>query len=72
MFTIHEVSVAEAKMRSVQDALKTAKAEGPNYLHTELECASDEYARAVGELKWMLVHSRTKRSTPAFQPNDVI
>jgi len=52
MSTIQEVRAAEAKMKSVLDALKTAKAEEPNYLHTELECASDEYTRAVRELEW--------------------
>ena len=47
-----EVRAAEAKMNTVLDALKTAKAEEPNYLDTELECASDEYTRAVRELEW--------------------
>jgi hypothetical protein len=39
-------------MKSVIDALKTAKAEEPSYLRTELECTSDEFARAVHELEW--------------------
>ncbi len=52
MSTIQDVRAAEAKMKSVQDALKTAKADEPTYLRTELECASDEYTRAVRELEW--------------------
>lgn len=52
MSTIQEVRAAEAKMKSILDALKTAKAEEPSYLRTELGCASDEYTRAVRELKW--------------------
>jgi hypothetical protein len=52
MSTIREVRAAEVKVESVLDALKTAKAEEPNYLDTELKCASDEYTRAVRELEW--------------------
>jgi hypothetical protein len=52
MSTIQEVRAAEAKMKSVLDALKTAKAEESTYLHRELGCASDEYTRAVRELEW--------------------
>ena len=52
MSTIQEVRAAEVKMKSVLDALKTAKAEEPNYLDAELRCASDEYTRAVRELEW--------------------
>lgn len=52
MSTIQEVRAAEAKMNTVLEALKTAKAEEPNYLDTELKCASDEYTRAVRELEW--------------------
>lgn len=52
MSTIREVRSAEEKMRSVLDALNTAKAEDPNYLGTELKSASDEYERAVRELEW--------------------
>jgi signal transduction histidine kinase len=52
MSTIHEVRAAEEKMKNVLEALKTAKAEEPNYLDTELKCASDEYTRAVRELEW--------------------
>jgi hypothetical protein len=51
MSTIKEVRAAEVKMKSVLDALKTAKAEEPN-LDTELKCASDEHTRAVRELEW--------------------
>jgi hypothetical protein len=52
MSTIDEVRAAELKMNSVLDALKTAKAEEPNFLDTELKCASDEFTRAVRELEW--------------------
>ena len=52
MSTIQEVRAAEVKMKSVLDALNTAKAEEPNYLDAELKCASDEYTRAVRELEW--------------------
>ena len=52
MSTIKEVRAAEVKMKNALDALKTAKAEVPNYLDTELKCASDEYTRAVRELEW--------------------
>jgi hypothetical protein len=52
MSTIIEVRAAEVKMKSVMDALKTAKAEEPTDLDRELKCASDEYTRAVRELEW--------------------
>ena len=42
MSTINQVRSAEAKMKSVLDALKTAKEEDPNYLDTELKCAHEE------------------------------
>ena len=50
--TIKEVRAAQAQMNTVLDSLKTAKAEEPNYLDTELKCASDEHTRAVRELEW--------------------
>jgi hypothetical protein len=46
------VRAAEAKTKNVLEALNTAEAEEPNSLRTELECANDEYARAVLELEW--------------------
>lgn len=52
MSTIQDVRVAEAKMKCVMDALKTAETEEPNYLAAELECASDEYTKAVRDLEW--------------------
>src|SRR5579864_1202633 len=52
MSTIKEVRDAEEKIKTVLDALKTTKAEEPNYLDTELKCANDEYTRAVRELEW--------------------
>jgi len=52
MSTMKVVRAAEAKMTSVLNALKTAKPEEPNYLDTDLKCASEEYTRAVHELEW--------------------
>jgi len=52
MSSMQQVRAAEAKMKTVLDALKTAKAEEPKHLRTELECASDEYKRAIRDLEW--------------------
>ena len=53
MSTMQQVRAAEAKMKTVLDALKTAKKEEePKHLRTELECASDEYKRAIRDLEW--------------------
>ena len=52
MSTISEVRAAEEKMKSVLDALNTAKVGDPKYLDTELKRASDEYERAIRELEW--------------------
>jgi hypothetical protein len=47
---MEEVRAAEKKVREVLEALKKAGAQDPNHLGTELEKATDEYARAVREL----------------------
>ncbi len=51
MSTIEEVRVAEKKVQEVLEALKKAGAQDPNHLSTELQSATDEYARAVRELR---------------------
>ena len=51
MSTIEEVRAAEKKVQEVLDALKKAGARDPNHLGAELQKATDEYARAVRELK---------------------
>jgi hypothetical protein len=53
MSTIEEVRAAEKKVLEILDALKKAGAQDPNHLRTELKNATDEYARAVRELKSM-------------------
>lgn len=51
MSTIEEVRAAETKVQEVWDALKKAEVEDLNHLSDELRKATDEYARAVRELK---------------------
>jgi hypothetical protein len=51
MSTIEEVRAAEKKVQKVLDALKKCGAQDPNHLSTELRNATDEYAKAVRELK---------------------
>jgi len=50
MSTIEEVREAEKKVQSALEALRKASASDPNHLSTELQKATDEYARAVREL----------------------
>jgi hypothetical protein len=50
MSTIEEVRAAEKKVKEVLESLKTAGAQDPNHLSTELKKATDDYARAVREL----------------------
>ena len=50
MSTIEEVRAAEKKVKEVLESLKTAGAQDPNHLSTELRKATDDYARAVREL----------------------
>ncbi len=51
MSSIEEVRAAEKKVQEVLEALKKAGAQDPDRLSTELQNASDEYARAVRELR---------------------
>ena len=51
MSTIEEVRAGEKKVQEVLEALKKAAARDPNHLSTELQKATDKYARAVRELK---------------------
>jgi hypothetical protein len=49
--TIEDVRTAERKMQEILDALKRAGADDPENLKQKLMSASDEYAKAVRELK---------------------
>lgn len=51
MSTIEEVRAAEKKVQEVLDALKKADAQDPNHLGGELRNATDDYAKAVRELR---------------------
>jgi len=51
MSTIEEVRAAEKRVQQVLDALKKAGAQDPNHLSAELRNATEEYARAVRELR---------------------
>ena len=51
MSTIGEVRAAEKKVQEVLEALKKAGAQDPNQLSTQLQNATDEYARVVRELR---------------------
>jgi len=51
MSTIEEVRAAEKKVQEVLEALKQAGAQDPNHLGLDLQNATDEYARAVRELR---------------------
>ncbi len=51
MSTIEEVRAAEKKVQEVLEALKKAGAQEPNHLNSKLQNATDEYARAVRELR---------------------
>jgi hypothetical protein len=51
MSTIGEVRAAEKKVQEVLDALKEAGARDPDHLSAELRKATDEYTRAVRELR---------------------
>ena len=52
MSTIQEVREAEKKVRETLEALKEAGPQYPHELNVELQRATDEYSRAVRELKW--------------------
>ena len=51
MSSIWDVKAAEKKVQEFVDALKNAGAGDPENLRQKLASASDEYARAVRELK---------------------
>ena len=51
MSTIEDVRAAEQKVQAILEALTKARANDPDNLRQELMCASDEYAKAVRELK---------------------
>jgi hypothetical protein len=51
MSTIEEVRAAERKLQEVLDALKRADLRDRNCAGDELNKVSDDYARAVRELK---------------------
>lgn len=50
MSSIEEVRTAEKRVQEVLEALKKAGAQDPKHLSTDLQNATDEYARAVREL----------------------
>lgn len=50
MSTIDEVRSAERKVQEILEALKRAIAEDQDHLASELQKATDEYAKAVREL----------------------
>ena len=51
MSTIQDVRVAAKKLQAILDALKNAGASDPQNLTQQLTSASEEYAKAVRELK---------------------
>lgn len=51
MSTIQELREAEKKVKEVLEALKNCGAHYPDELTLELQKSTDEYARAVRELK---------------------
>lgn len=51
MSTISEVRAAEKRVQEIVEALKQAGAQDPNHLLTELQQATDQYAKAVRELR---------------------
>jgi hypothetical protein len=52
MSTIEEVRAAERKLQEVLDALRRADPRDQNCAGDELNKASDDYARAIRELRW--------------------
>jgi len=51
MSTIEEVRAAERKVQRALEALKKTKAKDPDDLNAELRKATEEYSKAVRELK---------------------
>jgi hypothetical protein len=52
MVNIEEVRAAEKKVKEVLEALNHADSRDPKCVNSELNRATDDYARAVRELKW--------------------
>ncbi|MGC1452218.1 MAG: hypothetical protein WA830_19485 [Candidatus Sulfotelmatobacter sp.] len=52
MSTIDDVRAAEEKMHKMLDALKDAQPQDRDRLQIELRKLSDDYAKAIRELKW--------------------
>jgi hypothetical protein len=52
MSTIEEVRAAEMKVKEVLEALNRADSRDPKCVNSELNRATDDYARAVRKLKW--------------------
>ena len=51
MSTIREIRAAEKRVEEILEALKNAGSEDPNHLLTELQKATDDYAKVVRELR---------------------
>ncbi len=51
MSTMQDVRAAEKKVQEILDALKNAGASDPENLMPKLASASDEYSKAIRELK---------------------
>lgn len=51
MSTIQDVRTAEEKLQAILEALKRAGADDPQNLAQKLTIASEEYAKAVRDLK---------------------
>lgn len=51
MSTIQDVRAAEKRVREILEALKQSGANNPENLNQKLMTATDEYAKAVRELK---------------------
>jgi hypothetical protein len=52
MSAIHEVRAAEKKMQALLDALKNAEGQEKLRLSVELRDVTDQYAKAIRELKF--------------------
>ena len=52
MSTIEEVRAAEKEVKEVLEDLNRTDSRDPNCISGELNRATDDYARAVRELKW--------------------
>ena len=52
MSTIDDVRAAEKTMHKILDSLKDAQPQDLDRLQAELRTVSDDYAKAIRELKW--------------------